>query len=80
MAVSFPAYIPVFTNKNILGLAYRVAVLEHHHSTSRKTNYCSTKMVFLCRWSLIKVVLYLETFIVQENIDMALLGEMYTPI
>jgi len=61
MVVSFPAYVPV---KNILGLAYRVAVLEHHRSTSRNTKYCSTKMVFLFGWSvIIKIVLYLETFI-----------------
>ena len=64
MVVSFPAYIPVSANKSILGFAYTVAVFEHHHSTSRNTNYCSTKVVFLCRWSLIKVVLYLEIFIV----------------
>jgi len=64
MVVSFPAYVPVSANKNILGLAYRVAVLEHHRSPSRNTNYCSTKVAFLCRWSLIHIVLYLETFIV----------------
>jgi len=71
MVVSFPAYVPVSTNKNILGLVYRMAVLEHHCSTSRNTNYCSIKVVFLCGWSLIKVVLYLESFIVQENIEVA---------
>jgi len=39
---------PVYTNK---GLAYRVAVLKHHCSTSRNVNYCSNKVIFLCRWS-----------------------------
>jgi len=66
--VVITAYIS--TNYSILGLAtvHRVTVLELHHTNQFKNLY---KLVFLCRWSLIQVLPYLDTFTVK---DMALLG------
>jgi len=59
MVVSFPAYLSILTKK---GLTYRVAALKHHCSTSRNINYHNTKVIFLCRWSLIKVEICAWTY------------------
>jgi len=59
---SFPVYLSILTKQKKLGLAYKVAALKHHCSSSRNMNYCSTKVIFLHRCSLIKITLHSQNW------------------